>query len=340
MRRALEPLGRGRHRRVGRIGHQVAAERADALGAHGVSLIGHRGRADLVLFKRLFDLAVVLEQANVVRHAVGALRDGREHIQNTAVGLSRIGLAADGEALFKAELRGDAAVHLVDLVTVALEEVDKARLRARRAAAAEEAHRADDKIKLFKVRAEVLHPQRRALADRHGLRGLIVRIAERRRGGVFAGKCRKIHHHAEKLPSQVFEAVAIQHQIGVVRHIAARRAEVDDAGGGRRRLAVGVHMRHHIVAHLVLALFGDLVVDVGDVRGELVDLLLRDGQAQLVLGAGKRHPQSAPRLEAHIGGKEVQHVFGRIAGRKRGLVNILAHRVLLFFLSGRCSYFI
>ena len=32
------------------------------------------------------------------------------------------------------------------LVTVALEEVDKARLRARRAAAAEEAHRADDKI--------------------------------------------------------------------------------------------------------------------------------------------------------------------------------------------------
>ncbi len=94
------------------------------------------------------------------------------------------------------------------------------------------------------------------------------------------------------------------------------------------------------MAHLVLALFGDLVVDVGDVRGELVDLLLRDGQAQLVLGAGKCHPQSAPRLEAHIGGKEVQHVFGRIAGRKRGLVNILAHRVLLFFLSGRCSYFI
>ena len=99
-------------------------------------------------------------------------------------------------------------------------------------------------------------------------------------------------------------------------------------------------MCHHIVAHLVLALFGDLVVDVGDVRSELVDLLLRDRQAQLVLGAGKRHPQSAPRLEAHIGGKEVQHVFGRIAGRKRGLVNILAHRVLLFFLSGRCSYFI
>ena len=34
-------------------------------------------------------------------------------------------------------------------------------------------------------------------------------------------------------------------------------------------------MRHHVVAHLVLALFGDLVVDVGDVRSELVDLLLR-----------------------------------------------------------------
>ena len=106
---------------------------------------------------------------------------------------------------------------------------------------------------------------------------------------------------------------------------------MDDACGGGRGLAIGVHVRHHIVAHLVLALFGDLVVDVGDVRGELVDLLLCDGQAQLVLGAGKRHPQSAPRLEAHVGGKEVQHICGGIAGRKRGLVNILTHGILLFF---------
>ena len=73
--------------------------------------------------------------------------------------------------------------------------------------------------------------------------------------------------------------------------------------------------------------------DLGEVRSPA-------GANVLVLGAGERHPQSAPRLEAHVGGKEVQHVFGRIAGRKRGLVNILAHRVLLFFLSGRCSYFI
>lgn len=63
-------------------------------------------------------------------------------------------------------------------------------------------------------------------------------------------------------------------------------------------------MRHHIVAHLVLALFGDLVVDVGDVRGELVDLLLRDGQAQLVLGAASA---------TH----SLRHVWKRISGEKR-----------------------
>ena len=282
----------------------------------------------------------MLEQADIVCHAVGALRDGREHIQNAAVGLARIGLSADGEALFKAELRGDAVIHLVDLITVALEEVDKARLRAGRAAAAEEAHRADDEIQLLEIRAEVLHPQRGALADGHGLRGLIVRVAERRRFGVFTRERGKVAHHTEKLPSQISEAVAIEDKVGVVGHIAARRTEVDNAGGRGRGLAVGVHVRHHVMAHLVLALFRDVVVDIGDVRGKLIDLLLRNGQAQLMLGTRQRHPQPAPGLKAHIGGKEVQHIFGCIAGRKRGLVNILAHRILLFFLSGRCLYFI
>ena len=282
----------------------------------------------------------MLEQANVVGHAVCALPDGRQHIQDATVGFARIGLAADREAFFKAELGSDAAVHLVDLVSVAIEEIQKARLRAGGAAAAEKAHGVNDEIKLLQICTEVLHPQRRALADGHGLRGLIVRVAQSRGFSVFARKYRQVAHHAQKLPPQIPEAVAIEDEIGVICYIAAGRPQMNDAGGGGRSLTVSVHMRHHIMAHLMLPLLGHRIVDVGDVRSKLVHLFLRDGKTQPVLCPGQGHPQSAPGLKARVGGKEVQHIFGGIAGRKRGLVNILTHGILLFFCSDHCSYFI
>ena len=76
--RALEPLRGGRHRRVERERDDVARERADALGAHRVALVGHRGGADLRLLERLLELALVLEQAQVRADLVGATAPGPE----------------------------------------------------------------------------------------------------------------------------------------------------------------------------------------------------------------------------------------------------------------------
>ena len=54
--RALEPLhARGAQRVLVQHG-EVPRERADALGAHRVALVGHRGGADLRGLERLFDL--------------------------------------------------------------------------------------------------------------------------------------------------------------------------------------------------------------------------------------------------------------------------------------------
>ena len=257
----------------------------------------------------------MLKQTDVVRHAVGALREGGEDVQDAAVGLARVGLAADGEAAVEAELCGDAVVHLVDLRAVAVKEVHEAGLGAGRAAAAEELERGEDVVELLEVAQKVLHPERRALADGHRLRGLIVRVAEGRHGGVFARERGEICQHAEQLTAQIAQTVAVENEIGVVGDVAARRTKVDDAGGGRRGLAVGVDVRHHIVAHLALALLGHGVVNVGDVRFQLRDLPGGDGQSQLVLRAGERGPQTTPRLKAHIGGEQVQHIRRRVARR-------------------------
>lgn len=51
--RALEPLDARGHERVLVQDHQVPREAADALGAHRVALVRHRGRADLRRLKRL-----------------------------------------------------------------------------------------------------------------------------------------------------------------------------------------------------------------------------------------------------------------------------------------------
>ena len=58
--RPLQPLNGGGHGRVHGVGHQVAAQGADALGAHGVALVGHGAGADLVLFEGLLHLPVML----------------------------------------------------------------------------------------------------------------------------------------------------------------------------------------------------------------------------------------------------------------------------------------
>ena len=254
----------------------------------------------------------MLQQADVVGHAIGALGDGTETAQNPAVHLPGIGLAAHREALGKAELGGDAAVHLVDLLLVAVKEIHEAGLGAGGAPAAQEFHAGHQCVQLLQVGEKVLHPQRGPLAHSDGLGGLIVGVAQGGCGGVLLGEGRQIGQHRQQLAPEIGQAVPVQDQIGVVGDVAAGSPQVDDARRSRCGLAVGVHMGHHVVAHLPLTLGGHVVVDVGDVGLQLRHLLCRDGQAQVVLGAGQRRPQPPPGLIAAVVREQVQHVLGGV----------------------------
>ena len=80
----------------------------------------------------------------------------------------------------KPDRRGHAPVELAHLRVVAVEELEEGRLRARRALHAAAGQRRDAVVEVREVEHEVLHPERRALADGRRLRGLEVRVAERR----------------------------------------------------------------------------------------------------------------------------------------------------------------
>lgn len=102
-------------------------------------------------------------------------------------------------------------------------------------------------------------------------------------------------------------------------------------GGGGSRLAVGVHVGHHVVADLFLPCCRHIIVDVGDMGLQLRHLLRRDGQAQIMLRPGQGHPQPPPGLKAHVRGEQVQHERRGIPGRQGGFVTVFGHRKDLLF---------
>ncbi len=127
----LEPLRRGGHRRVERERDDVARERADALRAHRVALVGHGGRADLAGLERLFELAVVLQQAQVGADLVRRLREARERVHDRVVLLARIGLARDELPPRETGAPREGGVELLDLRGVAVEEQQEGGLACR-----------------------------------------------------------------------------------------------------------------------------------------------------------------------------------------------------------------
>ena len=151
----------------------------------------------------------MLQEPDIRRHTAGALADGRQRVQNPAVELSGIRLPADGIAARKAKLRGNLPVHFVDLRRIAVKKLDKAGLRAGRAAAAEEAERAQRVLYLLEIKHQILQPQRRALTDGRQLRGLIMRVGEGGHGGIAVGKIAQVPHGGLQLFFQIPQRLAV-----------------------------------------------------------------------------------------------------------------------------------
>ena len=320
--RALEPLGHGGVRGVGREIYHVPAERAHALAAHGIALVGHRGGADLLSLKRLVQLAQMREKAHIGRHFGGALRDAGENVHHEGIELSCIRLPGDGDAVRNAHLFRDLLLQREDLVPVAVEEGEKARRGAGSALAAGNGQTGKLGFQLLQVKQKILQPERRALADGCWLRGLEVRPGERRRVGLARGKFGKRVNDRKQLAADELERCAHLQKVGVVIHIAARCAEMDDARGLRAGIAERTDVRHHVVAQAVLIFGGTVKIDIVEMRAHFLQLLIRNGQPQLLLTLGEREPETAERGKLPLRGEEVLHLLGGIARAQGIFVNV------------------
>jgi hypothetical protein len=233
---------------VQREDDDVPGQRVDALAAHGIALVRHGRRADLVLLERLLHLLEVPQQPHVVGELGGALRDPRQRRQARRVRLARVRLPRDAVHLVEPHLLGHQPVEALHALAVALEQVHERRLRPRGAAHPAEAQRVQAELHLLQVQQQVLDPERGSLADGGGLRRLEVREAQRGERPVLPRELRQRRHRGHQPRAHQLERLAVLDQVRVVAHVRAGGAQVDDGARSRRLFAQVVHVRHHVVA--------------------------------------------------------------------------------------------
>ena len=323
---ALEPLGAGGEAGVQHVHHQVTAQGADTLAAHGVALVGHGGRADLVLLKGLFHLLEVGQQAQVGGKLHAALADAGQCVEHKGVHLAAGGLAGhrdDGLGV-KAHLPGNGSVHRADLVGIALEQLHEGSLGAGGTLDAAQLQSSQTVVDLLQVHHQLVGPQGGTLAHGGGLGRLAVGVGHAGHVLVFLGKAGQLCQHADELFAHQLQALPHDDDVGVVAHIAAGGTQMDDAGCLGALLAVGINVAHHVVAHQLFALNGHFVIDVVHMGFQLGHHVGGDvGQALVHLGPCQCHPQATPGAELVVIGEDVLHLVRGIPGGKRADITVM-----------------
>ena len=234
--------------------------------------------------------------------------------------LSRICLTGHAYAAVKARILGDQRFKLFHLFLVSREKLHKACLSSRRALRAEQLQLRKAVLKLVDIVAELIRPERRALADRRKLCGLKVRVCKARQSLVLFRERGEIAHDLRRLFEDDLRRFAQNYHVGVISDVARCRAEVDYPLRLRALFTVCVNVGHNVVSYLAFALFGYVEIDVVAVRFKLRNLLVGYIETELFLSLCKRYPQSSPCAEFKILGKDVLHLCRRIPCGKRGNV--------------------
>ena len=121
--------------------------------------------------------------------------------------------------------------------------------------------------------------------------GLEVGEAQGGQGLVSVGEFGQVVQHPHQLIPHQHETFPHDDDIGVVPHVAAGSAQVDDGHGVGTLVAVGVDVSHDVMAQLLFVSGGGFVVDVVHVLLQLGHLRLGHRQTQLHLRPCQGNPE-------------------------------------------------
>ena len=232
-----------------------------------------------MLLEGFLHLLEVLQQSHVPGKLPGALGDAGQQRQGLAVDLAGVGLAADGQRCVKAHALCNIDVQGLDLVLVPLKEGQEGGLGAGGPLAAQGAQAVQEVVQRLQVHQDILQPQADALAQGGGLGGLEMGVAQHGQGLVFEGLPGQGPGHPQQAPAQQSHGLLQNQDVGIVGDIAAGGPQVEDGGGHRRRLGIGLQVGHHIMAQLFFKALNHRKIDVPGLGLQLRNLRIGDGQA-------------------------------------------------------------
>lgn len=188
--RTLKPL-----RSIGLLGittevPQLATKRAKTLTPHGVTLVGHGRRTDLVSLEGLLDLLEHGKMSDVTTNALSSAAERAEGVQDIDIDLAGVSLRGGDLGLVEAGLLGDELVELLDKSVVTLEDGEERALSTGRALDTTELVEkvVADALKVAEIVHEVGDPERGTLANSDELCGLTVGVAKARQRAVLHGE--------------------------------------------------------------------------------------------------------------------------------------------------------
>jgi hypothetical protein len=182
-------------------------------------------------------------------------------------------------------------------------------------------------VEVDQVEHEVLHPQRRALADRRRLCRLEVRRSKRGLGAPFSRERRQRAEHTQNLAAKQFHAPAHENQVRVVRDVGARCPVVDEAARRGSNVAERMDVRHHVMPKPTLVGRDHIEIDVVEVRPHLRDRLVGNRNTELLFRFGEREPQLPPQTMSLCRRPELQHRFRCVSlGERRRVAAGRRHR--------------
>ena len=188
-------------------------------------------------------------------------------------------------------------------------------------------------VQLLQVHHQFVGPERGPLAHGGQLRRLEVGKAQGGKIAVLHGKLGKAVNEVDQLLLQQEQALPHQDHIGVVPHVAAGGAQVDNGHRAGAEVAIGMDMGHDVVPQLPLIPGRGGVVDFILVRLHLVDLGLCDGQPQLHLCPGQRDPQPPPSGELLIRRENIEHFRAGVAAGEGAFIGVRWHGDSSFYMA-------
>ena len=184
---------------------------------------------------------------------------------------------------------------------VPFKQLEKTRLGAGGAFGTEQTGMGEPVFHLFEIHKKFLGPEGSPFSHGCGLSRLKMGKGQRGNRLIFLRKPGEKGNRGNQLAPDQAERVIKDQQVGVVPHIAACRAQMNDSFGFRALLAISVHMGHNIVTDFFFAGGGDFIINVIGVSAHFLDLFVGNRKTEFLFRLSERNPQPAPGSEFVIG---------------------------------------